>query len=164
RRTDTTLQVDGMQINSLMNDGEVQAYFSDAANAEVTYQTSGLGAEVSAGGVKINMIPREGGNTFSGSAYFGTTDGSWQSNNVTPELRARGLAAGNRVDLIADANLGLGGPIKKDKLWFFASWRRIATNEFIPNTFFRDGSPGKQEQWVQNQLVRLTWQASPRNK
>ncbi len=52
RLTDTTLQVDGMQINSLMADGQVQAYFSDAANAEVTYQTSGLGADVSAGGVR----------------------------------------------------------------------------------------------------------------
>ena len=42
---------------------------------------------------------------------------------------------------------------------------KIASNpEFVPNSFFRDGSPGKQEQWVQNQLVRLTWQASPRNK
>jgi hypothetical protein len=40
-----------------MNDGQVQAYFSDAANAEVTYQTSGAGADVSGGGVRINMIP-----------------------------------------------------------------------------------------------------------
>jgi len=146
RLTDTTLQVDGMQINSLMADGQVQAYFSDAANAEVTYQTSGLGADVSAGGVRINMIPREGGNTFSGSAFIGGSSGDWQSDNVTPELRQRGLRAGNRVDLITDFNVGLGGPIKRDKLWFFASWRRIATNEFIPNSFFRDGSPGKQEQ------------------
>ena len=51
-----------------MSDGQVQAYFSDAANAEVTYQTSGVGAEVSGGGVRINMIPKEGGNRFSGSA------------------------------------------------------------------------------------------------
>jgi len=164
RLTDTTLQVDGMQINSLMSDGQVQAYFSDAANAEVTYQTSGLGADVSTGGVRINMIPREGGNSFSGSAFVGGSSGDWQSDNVTPELRQRGLRAGNRVDLISDFNVGLGGPIKRDKLWFFASWRRIATNEFVPNSFFRDGSPGKQEQWVQNQLVRLTWQATPRNK
>ena len=40
RQTDTTVQVDGLQLNSLMNDGQVQAYFSDAANAEVSYQTS----------------------------------------------------------------------------------------------------------------------------
>jgi hypothetical protein len=166
RRTDTTLQVDGLSVNSLMNDGEVQAYFSDAANAEVSYQTSGLGAEVATGGVRINMIPKEGGNRYSGSLFFGGSGGSsfWQGDNVTSELRQRGLTSGNRVDLIQDFNVGLGGPLKKDKLWFFASWRRIATNEFIPNTKFRDGTQGRQDQWVQNQMLRLTWQISPRNK
>src|SRR5437867_4119906 len=91
RLTDTTLQVDGMALNSLLSDNQVQPYVSDAGNAEVTYQTSGLGADVSGGGVKINMIPKEGGNRFSGSAFIGGTDGSWQSNNVTPKLQARGL-------------------------------------------------------------------------
>ena len=71
RQTDTTVQVDGMQLNSLMSDGQVQAYFSDAANAEVSYQTSGVGADVSAGGLRINMIPKEGGNRTSGSAFAG---------------------------------------------------------------------------------------------
>jgi hypothetical protein len=49
-----------MNVNSLMNDGQVQAYFSDAAIAETTYQTSGITADVSTGGVRINMIPRMG--------------------------------------------------------------------------------------------------------
>src|SRR5919201_5714701 len=67
RQTDTTVQVDGLNMNSLMNDGQVQAYYSDAANAEVSYQTSGAGADISGGGVRINMIPREGGTRFSRS-------------------------------------------------------------------------------------------------
>src|SRR2546425_3100598 len=108
RLTDTTVQVDGMALNSLLSDNQVQAYFSDAANAEVTYQTSGLGADVSGGGVKINMIPKEGGNRFSGSLFVGGTDGKWQGNNVTPALTARGLQQGAKVDLITDFNVGLG--------------------------------------------------------
>jgi hypothetical protein len=68
---------------------------------------------VSGGGVRINMIPREGGNRFSGSAFIGGSDGGWQSNNVTPELRARGLRGGNRITHIYDINFGLGGPIRK---------------------------------------------------
>ena len=104
RQTDVTVQVDGLQMNSLMNDGQVQAYFSDAGNAEITYQTSGVGAEVSGGGVRINMIPKEGGNRFSGSAFAGGTNGSWQSNNVTDELKAKGLVSGDRVDHISDYN------------------------------------------------------------
>jgi len=164
RQTDTTVQVDGMNLNSLMNDGQVQAYFSDAANAEVSYQTSGIGADVSAGGVRINMIPKEGGNTLSGSAFVGLTDGSWQGDNVTDELRARGLRQGSKVDRISDFNVALGGPIKRDTLWFFATWRRIATDSIIANNFYKDGRPGIEDQWVQNQMVRLTWQVSPRNK
>ena len=167
RQTDTTVQVDGMNLNSLMNDGQVQAYFSDAAMAEVTYQTSGITADVSTGGVRINMIPKDGGNVFTGQAFVGGTDGRWQANNVTDELRARGLRSGSRVAKIQDFNFGLGGPIKRDKLWFFASWRRIATDSVIPGSYFAKSGEvgtGVEDQWIQNQMVRLTWQVNGKNK
>jgi hypothetical protein len=167
RQTDTTVQVDGMNLNSLMNDGQVQAYFSDAAMTEITYQTSGITADVSTGGVRINMIPKDGGNMFSGALFVGGTNGDWQADNVTDELRARGLTRGSRVAKISDFNFGLGGPIKKDKLWFYASWRRIATDSVIPGSFFaRTGEigTGVEDQWIQNQMVRLTWQINQQNK
>jgi hypothetical protein len=167
RQTDTTVQVDGMNLNSLMNDGQVQAYFSDAAMAEITYQTSGVTADVSTGGVRINMIPKDGGNVFSGQVFVGGTNGDWQANNVTDELRARGLTRGSRVAKITDFNFGLGGPIKQDKLWFFASWRRIATDSVIPGSYFASTGEigtGVEDQWIQNQMVRLTWQIDAKNK
>ena len=167
RQTDTTVQVDGMNLNSLMNDGQVQAYFSDAAMAETTYQTSGITADVSTGGVRVNLIPKDGGNIFSGQAFIGGTDGSWQANNVTDDLRARGLRTGSRVSAISDFNFGLGGPVLKERLWFFASWRRIATDSVIPGSFFSDTGEvgtGVEDQWIQNQMVRLTYQATPNNK
>lgn len=167
RQTDTTLQVDGMNLNSLMNDGQVQAYYSDAAMAETSYQTSGITADVSAGGVRISLIPKDGGNVFSGQAFVGGTDGSWQANNVTDDLRARGLRTGSRVAGISDINIGVGGPIKRDKLWFFASWRRIATNSIIPGSFSASNGEvgtGVEDQWIMNNMLRLTWQASARNK
>jgi Carboxypeptidase regulatory-like domain/TonB-dependent Receptor Plug Domain len=164
RQTDTTVQVDGLQLNSLMNDGQVQAYFSDAANAEVTYQTSGIGADVSGGGVRINMIPKEGGNRISGSVFAGGTNGKWQSNNVSEELKAAGLAVGEKVDHISDYNFAIGGPIRQDKLWYFTTIRRIATNELVANSFYKDGRQGMEDQWIYNMLLRLTWQMTPKNK
>ena len=164
RQTDTTLQVDGMQLNSLMNDGQVQAYFSDAANAEVTYQTSSVGADVSAGGLRINMIPKEGGNRVSGSAFIGGVREEWQGNNVTPELRARGVESGDTVQHVSDYNFAIGGPISKDRLWYFTTVRRIATNEAVANNFYKDGRPGIEDQWIYNFLGRLTWQANPKTK
>ena len=165
RRTDTTLQVDGMSINSLMNDGEVQAYFSDAANAEVTYQTSGVGAEVSTGGVKINMIPREGGNRFSGSAFVGR-----QLRQVAERQRDR-RAAAPRPGAGQPRGSHRGHQLRTrraDQEGFAVVLRHAGAGSprttSWPNTTFKDGSQGRQEQWVQNQLVRLTWQISPRNK
>jgi hypothetical protein len=163
RQTDTTVQVDGMQLNSLMSDGQVQAYYSDAANAEVTYQTSGVGAEVSGGGLRINMIPKEGGNRVSGALFAGGTHRRWQSDN-TVGLRNRGVLSGDTVDHTSDYNFAIGGPIRQDKLWYFTTIRRIATNEVVANTFYRDGSAGIEDQWIYNILGRLTYQATSNTK
>ena len=64
--SNTTVLVDGQMTNGLQSDGAVQSYYNDAMNAEMSYQTGGIGAETSSGGVRLNMIPREGGNRFSG--------------------------------------------------------------------------------------------------
>ena len=164
RQTDTTVQVDGLQLNSLMSDGQVQAYYSDAANAEVTYQTSGVGAETSGGGLRINMIPKEGGNRVSGSLFAGGTNGSWQSNNISQDLIDRGLQSGDRVDHISDYNFAIGGPIRQDRLWYFHTFRRIATNEIVANNFYTDGRPGMEDQWIYNILFRLTYQVNQKTK
>lgn len=159
RQTDVTIQVDGLKMNSIMSDGQVQAYFSDAAQSEVTYQTGGIGAEVSGGGVRVNFIPRDGGNIFSGSAFIGGTSEGMVSENLTDDLRRRGLDRGSSVSHISDVNVGLGGPIKRDKLWFFASWRKIRTDSIIAAGYWADGRPDptQEEQAIQNQMVRLTW-------
>lgn len=166
RQTDVTVQIDGLKMNSIMSDGQVQALFSDAAQSEVTYQTGGIGAEVSGGGVRINFIPRDGGNTFSGSAFAGGTSEGMVSENLTDDLRRRGLDRGSSVSHISDVNFGLGGPIKKDKLWFFASYRVIRTDSIIGAGYWADGRPDptQEEQKVQNQMLRLTWQISQKHK
>ena len=163
RQTDTTVQVDGMQLNSLMNDGQVQAYYSDAANAEVSYSTSGGGADVSAGGLKINMIPKEGGNRTSGSLFAGGIREEWQGDN-TESLRSRGVQSGDTVNHVSDYNGAIGGPIRKDRLWYFTTARRIATNEIVAQNFYTDGRPGMEDQWIYNVLGRFTLQATPRVK
>ena len=75
--------VDGMIVNGLQGDGAIQSYFNDAMNQEVSYQTSGIGAETSAGGVRLNMIPREGGNRFTGDFKAAYRPGDWQGDNLT---------------------------------------------------------------------------------
>jgi hypothetical protein len=162
--SNTTVLVDGQMTNGLQTDGAIQSYYNDSMNSEVSYQTSGIGAETSAGGVRLNMIPREGGNRFSGDAKVAMRPGSWQSSNLTDRHKAKNLTAGNAIDRIADYTASLGGPIMKDKLWFFGSTRYFSVNNFIANTFMDDGSQGIDDQFILNGMARLTWQATPRNK
>ena len=162
--TDNTIDVDGMKMNSMYLGGETQPNHNDAMTQEVTVQTSSPGAEVSAAGVHINLIPREGGNTYSGSSFIGYTGSSFQGHNLTPELRARGLQQGDAVDYVYDANVAVGGPITRDKLWFFGSYRDIANANVIANSFYPDGRPGVYDQRLYQGTVRLTSQLTPRNK
>src|SRR5262245_1542965 len=168
-----TVMVDGMMVNGLMADGAVQSYFNDAMNQEVAYQTSGIGAETSAGGVRLNMIPREGGNRFSGSFAGAVRPGTWQGDNLSSSLQTGhpefvppvpGLTAGNATDRIVDFTGGEGGPLLKNRLWFYLSGRYYSVNNYIANTFFKDGSQGIDDQFIKSVMGRITWQVSPRNK
>jgi hypothetical protein len=160
----TTVLVDGQMTNGLQGDGAIQSYYNDAMNAEMSYQTAAIGAETSSGGVRLNMIPREGGNQFHGDFKAASRPGSWQSSNLTDRHQARGLTAGNAIDRIIDYTASVGGPILKDKVWFFTAARYFSVNNFIANTFMDDGSQGIDDQFIKNGMARLTWQVSPRNK
>jgi len=161
-----TVLLDGMPAQTNLVDGQVQNYIDNALIAETTYQTSGVTAESSGGGVRVNMIPKDGGNTVHGSGFFGGSADSWhlQSDNLTPDLIARGLKTGARILHVNDFNGSVGGPIVKDKLWYFGSGRYQSTWLQIPNTFVSDGSPGVEDADIKSFVARVTWQATPRNK
>ena len=181
QRRDNSIQVDGMSVNGIEGDGAIQNYFNDGMFQEMSYQTGALSAEVQASGVRLNMIPKEGGNAFKGSMFLSRTPGSWQSNNFTDELRATGLRAPNRVERIQDFNPSLGGPIKKDRLWFFTSFRRWGVDQTITDSFYNldpthvtyvpaDGASGRtlkptvDDNIIKSGVVRLTWQMASKHK
>src|SRR5438105_4101328 len=161
---DTTIDVDGMKMNTLVGGGDSHPDHNDAMSQEITVQTAALGAEVSAGGPHLNLVPREGGNTLSGATYVGYTGHSFQSDNLSQDLINRGLRTPDSVDKIFDVNASLGGPIKRDKLWFFGSHRSVGNDNIVANSFYPDGSPGIYDQVVRNYTLRLTWQIDARNK
>ncbi|PYR74188.1 MAG: hypothetical protein DMF87_23590 [Acidobacteria bacterium] len=177
--SNNTVLVDGMMVNGLQTDGQVQSYFNDAMNQEVSYQTSGIGADTSAGGVRLNMIPKEGGNRFSGSFFSSWRDGRWQSDNFTQDLKNRGLGNPSAIDRIYDFNVSQGGPLLRDKLWFFVTLRQWSVDAPIAGTFVSDGTSngfaaclrapasckqGIDDQRIKSGLARVTWQVSPRHK
>ncbi len=163
RPNDNGMQVDGMDVKPNNQAGN-QQYPNFGMVQEVTYQTSAISADTSAGGVRINMIPREGGNTYAGEVFFSGVDGSWQSSNITPELKSRGLPTPTATDILYDFNPGVGGPLKRNKLWFYGSYRRLVVNTKPAGAFYKDGRPAIEDQWIDSGSLRLTWQATSQHK
>ena len=88
RSNEGTVQIDGMNVGSAFNGGGVAGYGYDTSGAQEVQVTvaGGLG-EADRGGPAFNLIPKTGGNTFSGT-YFGNIAGKWsQGDNVDDELQ-----------------------------------------------------------------------------
>lgn len=176
---DSRVSIDGTSIQNSELTGSLSNHMSDMGGTqEITIDTAGGMAEQPFAGVRINIVPREGGNTFSGS-FFGTyANGSFEADNYTDELRSRGLRAPNSLKRVYDFNPSFGGPILKDKLWFFGGARWVENNTYVAGRFYNRNA-GNPNVWAydpdtSNQAfdrtyqraanVRLTWQASTRNK
>ncbi len=176
---DNTVLVDGMMINGMQSDGAVQTHLNDAMIQESSYQTSGVGADTSAGGVRMNIIPRDGGNQTSGALFSSWQGQGLTSDNLTAGLVARGMRAVDKVDRTWDFNLSQGGPLATNRIWYFGSFRHWGVDAPIADTFYSDGTAAgtaacfrrtivcaqavdDQKAW--SGVARLTWQISPRNK
>ena len=172
------VQIDGLMINGLDGDGAVQQYINNQMIQEMSYTTAGAGADVSPGGVRVNVVMKDGGNQHSGSFFGAWNDGKWQSNNHSDALRALGLRAVDKVTKIYEFSGGFGGPIKRDKLWYFAAGRLSGVHAPIADTFYvpqgatqADCQAGRvaceqgiDDQYINSATLRFTWQMSTRNK
>ena len=172
-KSGTKVQFDGMSVQH--SSGNTGYMINAATVQEMTMQTSGISAESTADGAVVNMIPREGGNTFSGSIFGLYTNNRLQSNNLTQKLRDRGLTTTNSNLRIYDATATLGGPIKKDKLWFFTAHREWGNAHQVAGLYWNKTQgtpfytpdldrPADRYQWYESHAFRVTWQASQKNK
>jgi hypothetical protein len=158
----TIVLYDGITTNSFIV-GQA-GYANDAAVQEISYQTSANTADVEVGGLRANLVPRDGGNTFHGGGFFGDLEGSWQADNNSQELRDRGLTQQNTTRYSRDLNPWIAGPVMKDRLWFLGSYRRTSNSQVVAQAFYRDGRPGINNISITNATARLTAQLTPRNK
>ena len=173
-----TAMVDGMDTRMIRGGGNLP-YDNFGMAEEISIETNPTTAETSGGGIRINMIPRDGGNEFSGDVYFSGMNGPWQADNITDDLRALGATTPTATENMYDFNPSLGGPIVRDRLWFFVSGRLNRGNLhpagatfFQPdaNGILRPGDPTNPDQKGVNNTAtdnisfRITWQASQNNK
>jgi hypothetical protein len=174
--SEARLLLDGLSIAVPQAGGT--NYLTDTRNSqEVNFTTQGSTAEVESGGPVMNIIPRTGGNSISGNGFASWANDKLSGNNYTPELQAAGLAAPNPLVKMYDFNGAVGGPIRKDKIWFFLTARSQGASSYIPIFYNKNqGDPTKwlyvadtshqavnDKTWV-NGSARLTMQLNPRNK
>jgi hypothetical protein len=126
---DNVFLLNGVDINDNLF-GTANPLFIEDALQEITVLTSGISAEYGrfSGGV-INAITKSGGNTFQGSWRTDLTNGSWQDESLVEDnaiARGTGQPHPDKTNLVHTATLG--GPVLKDRLWFFGAYRREATD------------------------------------
>ena len=108
----------------------------DAQTEELSYEIGAVSADVAIGGVRVNIIPKEGGNTFSGSAFGNFSNSGLQGDNLSQELIDLGLRTPDIVDSIWDTSVDLGGPLVRDRLWFHGAYRNWGLKKLPANTFY----------------------------
>ncbi|MGB7217964.1 MAG: hypothetical protein WBD07_04060, partial [Vicinamibacterales bacterium] len=178
---DQRILQNGLNVMTLVTaGGNIGGMVPNSSGAqEVAIDTSGASAERQTGGVSINFIPKDGGNTIRGSVFATAASEGQQASNLTQSLTDQGLTSLSKYKSNWDVNPGVGGPIMKDKLWYYYTYRTQGArnyagglffnqNEFLPNVYTYVPNPNRpgyalHGDWQDSQL-RLTWQANPKNK
>jgi hypothetical protein len=166
---------DGMLTNSLIAAGNWVSSQNPATIEEVVVTSGGFGALSQTGGGVVNVVQREGGNTFSGTFHGDFANRHLQSDNLNADLRERNARTEAEIRQRYDVAGGVGGPILRSKLWFFTGVRRWATSSYQPNNYFNatQGSPfytpdlsrpAYDLAYYTESNTKLTWQATPKQK
>jgi hypothetical protein len=129
---DNVFLVDGVDVNDNVF-GQPNGLFIEEGIQEVQVLTSGIGAEYGrfAGGV-VNIVTRSGGNLFSGAFRTNLTNAAWSAE--TPFEKSKGTTRASKLSPTYETIAG--GPVMKDRLWFFGGARveHTTTANLLPQT------------------------------
>jgi Carboxypeptidase regulatory-like domain len=179
RTSDTRLQLDGVRLGNVLSPGEFSNFVPDTgATQEVTVDYAAISAEQAFGGLRINLVPKEGGNDFRGSAFVTGVNSAWQGSNLSQELKDKGLPEPNEMKRAYDINPSFGGPLVREKLWFYSSARWQQNQNYVAG-LYNNANAGDPTKWLyvqdptqrgqfsltQNGVnTRLTYQAAAKHK
>jgi hypothetical protein len=177
---DMSLQVDGVPFSimaTVTSLGNANSTFSlnDAGVQEMQYETSAISMQSASGGVYVNVIPREGSNAFHLEAYGNFANNDMEANNFTATEKAQGLTSVPRFDSLHDDSVGFGGPIIKDRVWFWYAQRYRENDSVDVQTFYSINplsplfnpnlaKPGHYGGFDGDNQLRVTAQVTQRNK
>ena len=164
--SDQHIFFDGMNIGQNLTGTGSQSNgvtVNELAQTELVYDAGSQSAENPLGGVRMDSIPKEGGNSYSGTWRTFGSKGSLQGDNITDALRPF-ISVNTQLDYLYDTNAVFGGPLRKNKMWFLVAQRISRTNNLIafPNGVLPGFPNGTQVESggfiVPHETVRLTTQ------
>ena len=179
RSNEGRLMVDGLTIGSPPSGNSATSYTVDIGQAqEVSFTTAGALGDVETGGLVMNIVPKSGGNALHGSLFVSGTGRRLQADNLTPALEAQGLTAATPLIGVYDFSGTLGGPIRKDRVWYFVTAHTGGSRRDVANVFYNlnAGDPSKwlyapdparrefSDRTFENASLRMTWQITSRNR
>ena len=154
-------------INTTEGTGGAGFYFDYSSLEEVFLGTTGQTAEMPSPGVQSQFIAKSGGNQFSGEYYLDWYNNSIQGSNL-PDKYTTPVAQGgfgfrqgaNEIDKYYDTAINMGGPIKKDKIWWFGTYR--TQKNAVAQPLFQFDKTFDTKLW--NPVGKLTYQVNQNNK
>ncbi|MPZ18698.1 MAG: hypothetical protein GEV06_12400 [Luteitalea sp.] len=159
RSDDKTFAIDGLAVNwPGGGGGSTMVYYDQGMFEEVNYQTSAIPAEIAIGGIHMNMVTKSGGNTWRGDARYYWADDSLQAENFDQVSEQFDFPGGNPITEQYDLNATLAGPVVRDRIWFFGSYRRWKVDKELLAVFNSDGTNAIDDNLIWNGSGKLTIQ------
>ncbi|MGE3274000.1 MAG: carboxypeptidase regulatory-like domain-containing protein [Vicinamibacterales bacterium] len=162
-----SFSIDGLKTNwAGGNGGATMMYYGFEMYEEYNMQTASGTAESDVSGVYMNMVTKSGGNRFNSDHNFYFMNDALQGENIDDALRNRlGLeagdqsgVAGNPVKISFDWSSTLGGPIVRDKAWFFGAMRWWRLDQYQVGARNADGSQAIDDNRIRNFVGKVTYQ------
>jgi hypothetical protein len=190
---DTVQTIEGLRLNNLCAQGQYSGvYWNDSSFEEFSYVTGADSTEVGQGGMRVNMVPRDGGNTFRATVPFNYAGEGFVSDNCgSPGFNqpcTRSNLSGSKtfnpnntltnvsvVKKIWDINPSIGGPIFRDKAWFHYAFRHQGVNKTVADSYpdldpspfvYRPdtSNPGIDDGHIVSNAIRVSWAATGKDK
>jgi hypothetical protein len=191
--SDTVQTIEGLRLNNLCANGAYSGvYWNEGSFQEISYVTGADSAEMGQGGIRVNMVPKDGGNAFHGVVFGNYAPSSWASDNCgssgigqpcsrtelygdTTFNAKNQLTNVSKVTKIWDFNPSVGGPIRKDRVWFYATFRSWGVNKTVADSFFNSETspfkyspdfsrPGIDDGHIRSVAGRVTAQVTSKDK
>ena len=194
-KTGTRAAFDGFRNQYFIGAASGVGYVTDSGTIdELQLETTGMGADAGSGSTNLNAIPKSGSNTLRATVEGYYSNKNMQSANIDDSFRSFGINSAGEIQRVYRIGAQLGGPIVKDKLWFFAAVARWGQRVNQPGAYFNPlqgksgnpvtatlfypGQPGTpfanmaydtsrpaaSFDWYRNHSLRMTWQVTARQR